>query len=59
MLTDRHFPKRSFRTYITVKLCNDDKEAKTFIEEKPIPIEKYQQKIFEKNNLTTTITTKI
>lgn len=58
MMTNRHFPTRTFRTYITVKLCNDDKEAQAAIEKPPIRIEDYQTKISEKNNLTTSITKK-
>lgn len=58
MMTNRHFPKRTFRTYITVKLCNNDIEAQAAIEKPFVPIEQYQKNISEKNNLTTSITKK-
>jgi hypothetical protein len=58
MMTDRHFKKRSFRTYITVKLCNNDIEAQAEIKKPFVPIEQYQQNISAKNNLTTSITKK-
>jgi hypothetical protein len=41
----KHWPKRTFRTYITVTEADTEEETKILIDQKPVLIKEYTEKI--------------